>query len=346
MLPIDARDLNEICEQTESLWKELRGQRIFITGGTGFFGCWLLESFAAANRRFGLNLSVTVLSRSPEAFRQRCPHLAENPAIRLVHGDILKPYTFPDGEFPYVIHAAADYQGTDDVRRIVSSISEGTMNTLEFAASHGTRKFLMVSTGAVYGEQPPLLDQIPEDYLPGAEPRLTRSVYGEAKRAAENLCGVYATNSFECKIARCFAFVGPHLPMDGKYAIGNFIQSALKSQPIRISGDGTPLRSYLYGTDLVAWLLTVLLKAPSLRPFNNGSDQPISIRDLAAEVKDSLGSNVEVEIMGTPKPWTPPAQYVPSVQRAYDELGLKQTVTLRAGIQRTAEWHGRNKNSE
>jgi nucleoside-diphosphate-sugar epimerase len=351
MHPIDPRELDEVCEQTESLWDDMRGQRFFITGGTGFFGRWLLESFAAANRRFALNAEVTVLCRSPEIFRLRCPHLTENPAICLLQGDV-RSFRFPEGEFPFVIHAAADTRDARtshekaDALRMISSIFDGTRNTLEFAASHKTRKFLMISSGAVYGFQPSTLSHLPESYPGGPDPCLPGSAYGEAKRAAEALCAAYATPSgLECKIARCFALVGPHLPLDGSYAIGNFIQSVLKAQTIRIHGDGTPLRSYLYATDLTVWLLTTLVRAPSLQPINIGSSQAISIRELAMEVKASLKSNVDIEIFGSPAPGAPPAQYVPSVQKAYDDLGLKQTVALREAIQRTAEWHRRKRHS-
>jgi nucleoside-diphosphate-sugar epimerase len=346
MPPIDPRDLDEICTQGDALWDDLRGQRTFITGGTGFFGCWLLESFAAANRRFALDAEMTVLTRSPESFRHRCPHLAEDPAISLLQGDV-RSFRFPEGEFSFVIHAAAE---TGDARsgqtgsaalNTISIIFDGTRNILEFAASHRTQKLLMISSGAVYGDQPPEVCQLAESYLGGPDPCLIGSAYGEAKRAAETLCASYATSSgLACKIARCFAFVGPHLPLDGAYAIGNFIQSALRSEVIRIHGDGTPLRSYLYATDLAVWLWTVLIRAPSLQPINVGSGHPITIRDLAAEVRALLNPGLKIETLGHPKPGAPPLQYVPAVRRARETLGLIQTVQLREAIVRTAEWYG------
>jgi len=68
-------DLNHVLHYTKPLWEELRGKKIFITGGTGFFGCWLLESFAWANDKLKLNAEALVLSRNPEAFAQKVPHL-------------------------------------------------------------------------------------------------------------------------------------------------------------------------------------------------------------------------------------------------------------------------------
>src|ERR1700733_6861302 len=350
MPPIDPRDLDEICKHGDTLWDDLRDQRVFITGGTGFFGCWLLESFAAANRRFALNAEMTVLTRSPESFRLRCPHLAEDPAISLLRGDV-RSFRFPEGEFSFVIHAAAE---TGDARsgqtgnaalNTISTIFDGTRNILEFAASHRTQKLLMISSGAVYGDQPAEISHLAESYLGGPDPCLIGSAYGEAKRAAETLCASYATSSgLACKIARCFAFVGPHLPLEGAYAIGNFIQNALESQVIRIYGDGTPLRSYLYATDLAVWLWTVLIRAPSLQPINIGSGQPITIRDLAAEVRAVLNPGLKIETLGLPKLGAPPLQYVPAVRRARESLGLIETVQLREAIARTAEWYGWQRN--
>ena len=101
-----ATDLDEILEKTSGLWEELRGQRVFITGGTGFFGCWLLESFAWINEKLALNASAVVLTRDYEAFKMKAPHLASNPSIKFHIGDI-RNFEFPDGDFSHVIHAAA-----------------------------------------------------------------------------------------------------------------------------------------------------------------------------------------------------------------------------------------------
>src|SRR5215471_10451273 len=98
-----ASDLDHVLKQTAGVWEELRGQRIFITGGTGFFGCWLLESFAWANEKLKLNASAVVLTRNLDAFRKKAPHLAAHPAIQFHPGDVLT-FGFPSGRFSHVIH--------------------------------------------------------------------------------------------------------------------------------------------------------------------------------------------------------------------------------------------------
>ena len=154
---IDTKDLDHILKHTSHLWEEVRGQNIFITGGTGFFGCWLLESFLWANDKFNLNAKAVVLSRSPEAFATRAPHLAGHSAVGLLKGDV-RTFEFPEGDFRFVVHAATAAStklNQENPLLMFDTIVDGTRRTLEFARTHGTRKFLLTSSGAVYGKQPP-----------------------------------------------------------------------------------------------------------------------------------------------------------------------------------------------
>jgi dTDP-glucose 4,6-dehydratase len=338
---IDTRDLDHILNHTSHLWEEVQGQNIFMTGGTGFFGCWLLESFAWANDQLHLGARATVLSRNPEAFAAKAPHLANHPAVRLLQGDV-RTFEFPAGEFRFVIHAATEASAKlneENPLLMFETIVEGTRRTLDFARTHGTRQFLLTSSGAVYGKQPPGMTQISEDYLGAPDSMDPDAAYGEGKRAAEMLCRLYADQfGLEAKIARCFAFVGPHLPLDAHYAIGNFIRDALKGGPIRLNGDGSPLRSYLYAADLAVWLWTILLKGQPCRPYNVGSDRSINIADLARLVRQLADPGIEVTIARKADLSQPPQRYVPSVERARNELMLESWIPLEEAIQKTVRW--------
>lgn len=343
MPPLPAGDIELILSRTEPLWEEMRGSRLFLTGGTGFFGCWLVESFLAANLRFGLKAELSVLSRSPQAFLEKCPHLAEDRALSLVAGDV-RNFEFPVGDFPFMIHAATEASAkliAEEPLRMLSTTIDGTRHSLEFAASHGTKKYLLTSSGAVYGQQPPSITHLAEDYPGAPEPLDPGSVYAEGKRTAELMCAVYGTtHGIECKIARCFAFAGPHLPLDTHFAIGNFIRDAMQGDSIRVHGDGTPKRSYMYAADLAIWLWTLLFRAPAMEAFNVGSDEAISIAELAKTVLAALGSTAEVQVLQAASPASPVRQYVPSVDKAKQRLGLKCEVALEDAVRRTASWHG------
>jgi nucleoside-diphosphate-sugar epimerase len=342
--PIPVADLDHILTGTKLLWDEMRGRRIFISGGTGFFGCWLVESFLHIDRELGLGAHATVLTRSPEAFRKKCPHLVDNPALTLLAGDV-RDFAFPEGEFHYLIHAATEAsarQAAEAPFEMLTTILAGTERALDFAAAHGTRKFLLTSSGAVYGKQPSNLTHIPESYLGGPDPLDPASVYAEGKRAAEQMCvlrSASANSGLECKIARCFAFVGPHLPLDAHFAVGNFIRDALAGQPIHIGGDGTPQRSYLYASDLAVWLWTILFRASALRAYNVGSEQSVSILDLAGETCAALAPRQEIRVDRQPVAHAPVLRYVPATARAREELGLEQHIGLREAIRRTAQWY-------
>jgi dTDP-glucose 4,6-dehydratase len=142
------------------------------------------------------------------------------------------------------------------------------------------------------------------------------------------------------KIARCFAFVGPYLPMDKHFAIGNFIRDALAGQTITIHGDGTPLRSYLYAADLAAWLWTILLQGQDGVAYNVGGDEVVSIAELAHAVNVALHTKVSVVCKTSAPANCAPERYIPDVSRAKAELGLRPRIDLREAIQRTARWTG------
>ncbi len=342
MPPIPADDIELVLSRTAELWEQMRGEQILITGGTGFFGCWLVESFLAANQRFRLKAKISVLSRSPEAFRAKAPHSAMDPALTLLRGDI-RTFEFPAGNFPFVIHAATEASAklvADQPLLMLSTAIDGTRRALEFAASHGTQKFLLTSSGAVYGSQPAAITHVAEDYLGAPDPLDPASVYAEGKRAAELLCAVYGTRGgMECKIARCFAFVGPHLPLDAHFAIGNFIRDAMRGGNLLIEGDGTPRRSYMYAADLAIWLWSLLFCGPAQQAFNVGSHQSISILELARTVTRALQLPASIEVRQAAAPGARLLQYVPCIEKAARQLGLRCEVSLEDAIQRTAAWH-------
>lgn len=334
------QDRSHILAQTEGLWEDLRGERIFITGGTGFVGSWLLDAFCAANRAHALDARALVLTRDPERFRTREPELANDPAVELLQGEATA-FAFPAGTFAFVVHGVVEPTDPEDPLRQLKADQKMTWHVLDFAMRAGTKRLLFTSTGGVYGQQPNTLATVDENY-PGA-PLTTDLVhtYWQAKRASELACVAAAQKgTLSAIIARLFTFVGPRLPLDLNFAVGNFVGDVLAGRPIQIAGDGTPLRSYLYAADMAIWLWTILLRGRSARIYNVGSSEALSIRELAERVVEATGSQHGIGPLGsTPVPGALPSRYVPSVERAESELGLRPLISLTEGIARTYEWH-------
>src|SRR5665213_2778396 len=291
--PLAKRDLDLVLSLTRELWEEARGQRIFITGGTGFFGCWLVESFCHINRELGLGAQATVLTRDPAKFAAKCPHLADDPAVTLLAGDVCS-FAFPEGEFHYIVHAATEAVVQPGADEMLATTVEGTRRVLQFARRCGARRFLLTSSGAVYGRQPTGMTHVPEIYTPAPEAVDAVNAYSEGKRRAEIVCGEMTRGTrIQVAIARCWAFCGPHLALDAHFAIGNFIRDVLAGRPIAIGGDGKPRRCYLYAADLTVWLWTMLFRGPALTPINVGSARDVSIRELAEMVAAVLAPGTE-----------------------------------------------------
>jgi dTDP-glucose 4,6-dehydratase len=337
-----SRDLDHVLVHTEDLWRQQRGQRMFLTGGTGFVGKWLIESLLWANQRLDLGMTATLLTRDPQAFHRQWPHLAGDPAVTLHVGDAAT-FDYPEGQFPLVVHAASgryDEMRQGQPARPFDRDVAATRRVLALAGERNTSKFLFTSSGAVYGTQPSEIENVPESYAGAPFPTDLGSAYGHAKRVSEFLCCSHAqTHGFDALVARLFTFAGPYLPLNENYAIGNFIADVLADRSVEIKGDGTPFRSYLYAADLAIWLWTILFRGKPSHPYNVGSADGVTIEELARRLVSETRPATPIHIARRPTPGTPPARYVPSTRRAERELGLHAWIPLEDAVRRMYEWN-------
>jgi dTDP-glucose 4,6-dehydratase len=335
-------DLDAVVDACEAIWPQLKGASIFITGGTGFIGRWLLETLRQADMRLGLGVRATILTRDPGAFRSKAPHLAAHQGYRLLRGDICQ-FDFPEGEFTHLIHGATDasaHLNETDPLRMFDTVVRGTNRALDFAREKAVRRALFMSSGAVYGQQPWDLENVPETWAGGPNPLDSRAAYAEGKRAAEMLCAIYQKQfGLKISIARIFALLGPHLQLDIHFAAGNFIRDAIQGKPVIVNGNGLPCRSYLYASDLSVWLWHMLVRAEPGKPYNVGSDESISIGDLAERVARVIGSG-KFQVLGAADSGWNPGRYVPNTDLIARDLGLRRTVSLDDALRRTARWNG------
>ena len=327
-----------ILKHSQNAFERLRGQRIFLTGGTGFIGSWLIKSFLHANQALDLKAEILVLSRDPEAFYSKWPELKNETALKLIQGDLNHLPTI-SGELHLVIHAATNassLQSREDQSTFELNY-EGTKQLFDLCAEKKIKKYLLTSSGAVYGEQPHSLELIDEDY-PGAPNVLSqKATYGESKRVAEWL-SVQAGrhHQLDVCIGRIFAVIGPHMPLNSSYAAGDFLGKALKNEPIHIKGDGTPLRNFIYIGDLVIWLWNLLIFGKNQSAYNLAGDEIVSILQLA-QLTHGL-TNSKSEIIVDQKPIGPPQRYLGSNQKIKSELNVATHWELKNALIRSAEW--------
>ena len=158
---------------------------------------------------------------------------------------------------------------------------------------------------------------------------------------SELLCAIcQPAHGFEAKIARCFAFVGPYLPLDAHFAIGNFIRDALAGGPIAVKGDGTPYRSYLYARrpgDLAVDDSFARRRQSALQ--RRSSNQ--ATRSRKSPPQSPGPGNVAGHHRAKARAGPAPQRYVPDTGRAAGELQLDQWTQLDDAIRATARWHRR-----
>jgi len=341
---IEEEDLLHIAKHIEPLQKFFKNKSVFITGGTGFFGKWLLESFIYLNDKFDLNASVTVLTRNADKFLTDFPFYKKYENVFFIEGNVID-FKFPDKKYHYIIHAATEADAklnSENPLKMLDTITQGTRRVLDFAKEQNTEAVLLTSSGAINGKQPAGITHVKESegfYIDINNPL---SAYAEGKRLAELYSAIYYKQfDIPVKIARCFAFVGPYLPLDKHFAIGNFILNGLKGEDILIKGDGTPHRSYLYAADLTIWLWTILINGKENLPYNVGSDQSVSIEETAKHVVHAFDNKIQYQIAGKSS-GKPVERYVPDINFTKNELGLDVFTSLSDSIVKTIRFYNDN----
>jgi dTDP-glucose 4,6-dehydratase len=339
--PLPRADLDLAISLTPSFWARFDGARLFITGGTGFIGSWLVQSLQRANDQGRSHIELVVLTRDAHRARQQAPHMFARADTQVLTGDVLD-FSAPLGALDLCIHGATDVASpgaTLEPRKVFDTIVLGTRRVLDAAHAHGASRVLLASSGAVYGTQAPEQARMAETYAGAPDPLHNSAAYGNGKRAAESLaCAIAAQTGLQVSMARIFALVGPGMPLNGPFAAGNFIRDVLAGESLQIQGDGRPLRSYLYAADLVVWLLRILESGVSGQAYNVGSEEAVSISDLACAVAKAAGVEAQLHIAQAAISGALSPRYVPDTERARQTLQLAQYTGLSDALTKTIQW--------
>lgn len=320
----------------------LRGAQVFISGGTGFLGAWLLELAAVLNERHGFGLQLTVHSRHARDFAKKWPHLGQYSWVTFQDGDIRYLAELPR-DTTHMVHAAAL---TD--RRLFASeptaVAEvnasGTLRVIRACSLlENLEKFVFLSSGLVYGGQPWLKERVDEDDAGILRCNDVQSIYAESKRMAELF--VHAAES-EIKLPavtlRPFAFVGPYQSLELPWAVTDFIRDSFKGGPIRVMGDGATIRSLMYGSDFAYAVWAALANGKPRSIYNVGSPEAVDLMSLAKLITHFFTPVPEIRT-GLGQSGHDRNRLVPATDRISRDLGVTTTVPLQDSVRKAIEWN-------
>ncbi len=324
------------------LTQRLEGHRIAVIGGTGFVGTWLAETVAALNDEWDGRVRLDLLGRSVGSWKAAHPHLASRDDVRVSVADVRSAFELA-GDTTLVLYAAgvADPRvHASDPFRVHETALQGISHSLAASARlQSLQRFLNVSSGLVAGGAGKE-DGLKERDIGVLDFTRVHNVYAESRRAAENLVSLYASQyRIPVATARAFTFLGAFQPLDAPWAVNNFVRDALSGNDIRLHGDGATRRSYLYGSDVAAWLLRMVVDAQDGAIFNLGGAEPISHSDAAAIVAERTLPTPQLVYKSQPAVSDRRHDFFPDLRQVQASLGLQQAFTNTQAIERLMQWH-------
>jgi dTDP-glucose 4,6-dehydratase len=303
--------------------------RILITGGAGFIGSHLCESFLKRGDH------VVCVDNTSTGTRQNIAAYSSNPRFRFIDHNVSN-YIEIDGPLDMVLHFASPASPVDYLDMPIQTLkvgSLGTHNALGLAKDKGA-VFLLASTSEVYGD--PQVKPQREDYWGNVNPIGPRGVYDEAKRFAEAMTMAYhRAHNLDTRIVRIFNTYGPRMRMRDGRVVPNFITQALKNEPITVYGKGEQTRSFCYIDDLVRGLHR-LLEVEHHLPVNLGNPHEMTVLEFAKKIIALTAS--KSEIVHQPLPQDDPQVRQPDITKARELLGWEPEVDVDEGLQRTIEY--------
>jgi dTDP-glucose 4,6-dehydratase len=303
--------------------------RAVVSGAAGFIGSHLCD------RLVEQGCDVLGVDNFVTGVRTNVEHLEGNGKFRLLEHDVSLPLLL-DGTVDFVFHLASPASPIDFPAvpiQIVKVGTLGTHNLLGLARAKAAR-FLLASTSEVYGD--PLIHPQPESYWGNVNPIGPRGCYDEAKRCAEAFTMAYhRAHALDTRIVRIFNTFGSRMRIDDGRVIPNYFTQALRGEPLTVYGDGSQTRSLCYVDDLVSGILAVL-DGPDPMPFNIGTQDEITMLELARLIKEL--ANSPSEIVFRPLPEDDPKQRRPDTTRARTILGWQPQTSMEDGLRRTLEY--------
>ncbi|MGB7116201.1 MAG: UDP-glucuronic acid decarboxylase family protein [Anaerolineales bacterium] len=310
--------------------------RVLITGAAGFLGSHLCDRLLREGHQVvGMDNFITGNS-------ENLAHLAGNQNFLFIRHDVSN-FIFVPGRLDGVLHFASPASPNESSPlgyinlpiQTMKAGALGTHNTLGIARANDAR-FLLASTSEIYGD--PLEHPQTESYWGHVDPIGKRSVYDEAKRFAEALTMAYHRfHGLDTRIARIFNTYGPRMHIDDGRVVPNFIQQALRLEPLTVYGDGVQTRSFCYVDDMVDGIYRLLISEEH-EPINIGNPIETSIHDLALIINSLTNNSAGIVSFERKRGPSDPQRRRPDISRARNNLNWEPHISLEEGIQRTTPY--------
>jgi len=330
---MNMREIEEIIRNLGDISKRIEGTNVLVTGGAGFLGSWMCEVLVEQGAE------VSCLDNLASGLKSNLSSMRDKDNFKFIEHDITQPIFF-DEQIDVVMHLASRASPFEFEKFPIQILKANTLGiwvALGIAKKHGAT-FLYTSTSEIYGDA----KEIPttEEYRGNVNPVGPRSCYDEAKRCGESYVMAYKMqHGLDIRIARIFNTYGPRMRAEGVYGrvIPRFIEQALSNKPITIFGDGSQTRSFCYVTDQVEGLLKLTFSERAKgEVVNIGSDNEITILELAKLVNELTNSSSELEFHPLPK--DDPLRRKPDIRKAKEILGWEAKVRLKEGLERTIRY--------
>jgi dTDP-glucose 4,6-dehydratase len=311
----------------------MAGMRILITGGAGFIGSHLCDRLLSGGHE------VIAMDNLSTGSVRNIDHLAGNERFRFVKHDVTN-YLFVGGPLDAVLHLASLPSPVDYLNFPIQTLKVGalgTHNALGLALEKQAR-FLLASTSEVYGD--PAVHPQTEEYWGNVNPVGPRGVYDESKRFAEALTMAYHNHhGVDTRIARIFNTYGPRMRADDGRVVPNFVNQALRGEPLTVYDDGSRTRGFCFIADMVDGLVG-LLESKETSPVNLGNPQEITILRLAEIVLELTNSKSEIEFLVPKDARTAddPTRRCPDIGKAKRALRWQPKVELEDGLRQTISY--------
>ena len=314
-------------------WEKLSGSKILVTGATGLIGSCLVEALLMNPKK---DYQVYASGRDLTSLSKRFSRFKNDPSLHFFIYDVLNPLDSTIC-FEYIIHAASYASPaafTNNPVEVMKSNLFGVCNLMDYAINNGTKRFLFLSSGEIYGEGDGR--DFSESYSGYVDITSPRSCYPSSKRAAETLCVSYVSEyGLDAVIARPCHTYGPYFAKSDSRVYAQFIRNILNDEDIFMKSTGAQYRSWCYVVDCVSALLFILLKGDCGEAYNIANPESvISIKELASIVARIGNKKVMVLTPTTSEKagFNPVTKSVFSTEKI-KTLGWEPKTTLQSGIE-------------